>query len=108
MSAIDSLREEREAETLVGVHEIAEAIGVTKQVVVNWKARYPSFPKPIAELRMGPIWQWGPIKAWALKSQSGRIRLDPRDPLRARGPDPEGPHSQEGTPSPGDAERDAQ
>jgi hypothetical protein len=51
-------------ETLVGLHEIADAIGVTKQVVYSWRVRFPSFPKPLADLRMGPVWKWGALKGW--------------------------------------------
>src|SRR5260221_7773492 len=42
---------------LLGLAEIAALFGVTKQVVVNWRARKPYFPAPIAELRSGPAWQ---------------------------------------------------
>jgi hypothetical protein len=44
---------------LIGVAEFATLCGVTKQVICNWKTRYPTFPKPIQELALGPIWfQW--------------------------------------------------
>jgi chromosome partitioning protein len=50
---------------LLGLAEIAVLLGVTKQVVANWKARKPNFPKPMAELRSGPVWQKSEIVAWA-------------------------------------------
>lgn len=50
--------------TLVGTAEIADALQITKQGVNNWRVRDPSFPKPIAILRMGPIWYLGPIQRW--------------------------------------------
>lgn len=31
-----------------------------------WDARRSSngFPKPVADLRMGPVYDWGQVKAW--------------------------------------------
>lgn len=66
-------RAKREAAQLVGVAEIRAKIGVGRQVIQNWKQRYPDFPRPIAVLATGPIWKWGPVKAWAIKrGPSGR------------------------------------
>jgi chromosome partitioning protein len=50
---------------LLGLAEIAEIFGVTRQVVANWKARKPTFPKPVAELKSGPVWHYEAIVAWA-------------------------------------------
>ncbi|HXP24122.1 MAG TPA: ParA family protein [Candidatus Sulfotelmatobacter sp.] len=50
---------------LLGLAEIASMLGVTKQVVANWKARKASFPIPIAELKSGPVWSRQSIVAWA-------------------------------------------
>ena len=50
---------------LLGLAEIAGLLGVTKQVVANWRARKSSFPKPMAELRSGPVWHKTEIVAWA-------------------------------------------
>ena len=50
---------------LLGLAEIAEIFGVTRQVVANWKARKPTFPKPVAELKSGPVWKYDAIVAWA-------------------------------------------
>ena len=51
-------------EELVGLGEIAQEIGVKKQVVSNWRLRHLDFPKPIAELAMGAIWRRGDILSW--------------------------------------------
>lgn len=51
---------------LLGLAEIAEIFGVTKQVVTNWKARKSDFPKPIAELKSGPVWSRDDITNWAV------------------------------------------
>jgi chromosome partitioning protein len=50
---------------LLGLAEIAALLGVTKQVVANWKARKANFPKPMVELRSGPVWEKSDIVAWA-------------------------------------------
>jgi len=50
---------------LVGVAEIAERFGVTKQVVTNWKTRRNSFPKPVVTLKSGPVWSWDALEKWA-------------------------------------------
>src|SRR4051794_25948801 len=50
---------------LLGLVEIAALLGVTEQVVVNWRARNPNFPKPIAELRSGPVWEKSDVVDWA-------------------------------------------
>ncbi len=39
----------------VGIFEIAEIAGVTRQAVANWRTRFNDFPKPIADLRSGPV-----------------------------------------------------
>ena len=45
--------------------EIAELLGVTKQVVSNWRSRKGGFPAPAATLRSGPVWTVEAIEAWA-------------------------------------------
>lgn len=50
---------------LVGVAEIADRLGVSKQVVVNWRTRKPTFPRPVAELKSGPVWAKQAVLAWA-------------------------------------------
>ena len=42
-------------EDLVGIYEIAEMAGKSRQAVANWRARLSSFPKPVAELKAGPV-----------------------------------------------------
>jgi chromosome partitioning protein len=41
---------------LVGLSEVAEMAGVSRQAVVNWRARFSDFPSPTAELASGPVW----------------------------------------------------
>lgn len=49
---------------LAGLTEIAEMAGVTTQLASNWSTRSPTFPKPIAELRSGKIWDRRQVLAW--------------------------------------------
>jgi chromosome partitioning protein len=49
---------------LVGINEIAEMAGVSRQAVANWRARFASFPPPIAELRSGPVFSRSQVRAW--------------------------------------------
>ena len=58
---------------LSGIHEIAELAGVTKQAVCNWSKRSTTFPKPIAQLRMGPIYDHDEIMTWLKKREKGTL-----------------------------------
>lgn len=50
---------------LVGIAEIAELIGVTRQRVDQLTRADPEFPQPVAELHAGRIWQRADIVKWA-------------------------------------------
>ena len=51
---------------LVGAHEIADRLGVAyPQMVHEWKRRHADFPRPVAKLTMGLIWDWKEIETWA-------------------------------------------
>jgi chromosome partitioning protein len=52
---------------LGGMAEVAKALGTSRQLISLWRTRYPSFPKPIASLRMGPIWDMRDIREWKAK-----------------------------------------
>lgn len=54
--------------TILGIYEIAQYTNVSKPAVVNWRNRYHDFPKPIAELKSGPIYNTWEIELW-LKSK---------------------------------------
>ena len=49
---------------LVGIKEIATMAKVSRQAVVNWRARSPEFPKPIAELASGPVFRRSQVRIW--------------------------------------------
>jgi hypothetical protein len=51
---------------LVGLIEIARYAGVRRPVVSSWRTRYSDFPRPVAELAVGPVF-WEPdIARWLL------------------------------------------
>lgn len=51
--------------TLVGVAEIADLFGVSRQAASNWRERHADFPTPAASLKSGPVWELPDIVAWA-------------------------------------------
>ena len=64
---------------LVGVAEIAEMFGVTRQRINAIVATHPDFPEPEAVLAAGRIWLRTAIEEWA--SSHGRdIRRPARQP----------------------------
>lgn len=60
------------AENLVGIAEIAARCGVSRQAVTNWQRRWSDFPKPLAELACGPIYDWSQIEEYM---NAGRVTL---------------------------------
>jgi chromosome partitioning protein len=53
-----------EPEELVGVAEIAVMARVSRSAVANWRARFPDFPKPVAELQSGPVFSCLHVRKW--------------------------------------------
>lgn len=49
---------------LLGIAEIADLAGVSKQAVSNWRMRYDDFPRPIKTLQSGPVWDSEKVKTW--------------------------------------------
>lgn len=54
-------------EDLVGIFEIASMAGVSRQAVANWRARFPDFPTPAAELKSGPVFRSDQVRKWLHK-----------------------------------------
>lgn len=54
---------------LLGLSEAAEIFGVSRQVISNWRARYHDFPKPVAELKSGPVWHLEDIEKWGTQNK---------------------------------------
>jgi predicted DNA-binding transcriptional regulator AlpA len=48
---------------LVGLTEIAEMYGVTKNVASGWTRKH-TFPRPVHTLRMGPMWDRKQVRSW--------------------------------------------
>jgi prophage regulatory protein len=48
---------------LVGLAEIAKLLAVSKRTASRYAAR-DDFPKPVAELAMGPVWLAEAIEDW--------------------------------------------
>jgi chromosome partitioning protein len=59
---------------LLGTSEVADLLGVTKQVLSNWRARESKFPDAVAELRSGPVWSKADIVQWA--RETGRTLIE--------------------------------
>lgn len=60
---------------LIGINEIAEIAGVSRQAVANWRARFPDFPKPLTELKAGPVFRARQIKAWLRRRKVPMARI---------------------------------
>jgi len=76
----------------IGLYEIASLAEVTPSAVANWRKRFPDFPAPIADLKSGPVFQGGQVKAWLAKRQGKELQVASQyyDQLAAqRGDDPE-------------------
>ena len=57
------------AENLVGAHEIAERLALSRaQLVHDWKRRYPDFPEPVARLSAGLVWDFVEIEQWVVST----------------------------------------
>lgn len=63
---------------LVGVGEIAELLGVTRQRVDQLIASYDDFPDPEVELKGGRVWSRESVEAWIavhpVRPRTGRPR----------------------------------
>lgn len=53
-----------EEQNLIGIFEIAELAGVGPSAVVNWRKRSPNFPRPVADLKSGPVFRKHEVRAW--------------------------------------------
>lgn len=60
---------------LLGVAEIAELAGVSRQAVSNWRARDRRFPQPISELQSGPIFTDESIRKYLRRRRSSMTVL---------------------------------
>jgi hypothetical protein len=49
---------------LLGLYEIANLARVSPQAVSNWVARKAHFPKPLAQLASGSVWDAATMRSW--------------------------------------------
>lgn len=56
---------------LVGITEIGERAGVSRDTVFKWRARYADFPAPVATISAGSFWDWRDVEAWLRRT--GRL-----------------------------------
>lgn len=54
----------------VGVVEIADRLGVSRDAVNKWRERFPpgtpgGFPQPRWTVGGRPAWAWGDVESWA-------------------------------------------
>lgn len=54
---------------LVGINEVAQMAGVSRQAVANWRVRASDFPEPVTELASGPIFLRANIRAWLRRNK---------------------------------------
>ncbi len=66
---------------LIGVYEIAVLAGVSAPAVVNWRTRSDDFPKPVVELKAGPVFRRSDVEHW-LKKRNGEGRSMASDGVR--------------------------
>jgi chromosome partitioning protein len=59
----------QQSDELVGIGEIAEMAGVSRQAVANWRVRAADFPRPVTELASGPIFRRSQIRSWLKRNK---------------------------------------
>lgn len=62
----DALKANIDETVLVGIAEIAEFAHTSRQAVSNWRARPLGFPKPVADLRAGPVFHLHQVVQWLI------------------------------------------
>lgn len=66
-----------------GIAEIADAIGVNRQLVTAWRRRRShGMPEPDAELAAGPLWRGESIEPW-IETVRTRLTAGPGAPVSA-------------------------
>ncbi len=58
---------------LIGLSEVAELATVGASAVANWRARDPTFPEAIAELRSGPVFKTTQIRRYLVNRRKVRM-----------------------------------
>lgn len=68
---------------LIGLYEIAELAHVSPPAVANWRKRSADFPKPVADLKSGPVFRTSEIRAWLQLRRDSGEGMSKHDPVRA-------------------------
>ena len=63
-------RPQQHAGRLLGIHEIADAFGVERATVDQWRRR-GVLPDPDVDLQGGPVWWESTLRRWARASGRG-------------------------------------
>jgi predicted DNA-binding transcriptional regulator AlpA len=63
---------------LVGVAELAQMFGVSKQTAVKYGQR-PDFPDPLDRLASGPVWRRTDVEAWGKEHLPLRTGRPPKE-----------------------------
>lgn len=58
----------------IGLHEIAKIADVTTSAVGNWRKRFKDFPKPLKQLKAGPVFSKKQVQTW-LKRRSKKDNM---------------------------------
>lgn len=101
-------------DNLMGATEVAEYLEVSRQRVLELRQKKEGFPRPVAELRSGPVWDRAAIDEFVAhwERKSGRPRKNPlpvssakeeeqHDPTTSPGNEPEEVVSPNQEPEPG-------
>lgn len=54
---------------LVGIHEIAQLLGVRRETV-HYHAGRPGFPEPVARLAQGKVWKAADVREWRARNEA--------------------------------------
>ena len=66
---------------LLGLTEISKLLAVSKRTASRYAAR-EDFPKPVAELAMGPVWLTDDVEGWIARTPVRRGRPSARNASR--------------------------
>lgn len=64
---------------LVGPAEIVKANKISPRTLANWR-KHRTFPKPLAELAQGPVWERDAVRTWVKRDRPG-----PGRPAKSKG-----------------------
>src|ERR1700733_8076008 len=67
---------------LIGLFEIAKLAGVSPPAVANWRTRDPNFPRPVVELKSGPVFRATEIRAWLARRRGPQSEMTTKTSVR--------------------------